>query len=250
MEDVEDTAGVGMRHAAGELDLVPEPRVGTLVVRDLRPDRLEGHVVAQLEVGGGIDLAHPALGQEPLDAEAAGQHFTRAEGGRRSGGARARAPGGGIARSRRHARDGSRRVAGLIRIGLVLWGHAARPAYAAAAGNVNASAESLPARAAGQRHPLQELDLPRVVDVVQRGAEDETPEAVACPRSQRFQAARPQGRDHRAQLAVLLLEQGQVGPPGALEVAAAGRRAGEPVAPLERERSALLPGEPAARSCT
>src|SRR6266542_3508676 len=86
----------------------------------------------------------------------------------------------------------------------------------------------------GAGEPFEQLDLPRVVDVVKRDSVE-----LALERGRRRFA---QGRDHGAQPAVLRVEQGFLFLPLFRRGLA---RAREPVAPVERKGSALLPRQAA-----
>ena len=61
-----------------ELDLLLELLRMPLVAGELGPDCLERDALVQLEILGGVDLAHAAFGQAPLDAKAAGDDLHRA----------------------------------------------------------------------------------------------------------------------------------------------------------------------------
>ena len=69
-----------MRDAAGELQLALELLEDRVVAGQLGADRLERDALVQLEILGGVDLAHAALTQAPLDAEAIGDGLAGHEG--------------------------------------------------------------------------------------------------------------------------------------------------------------------------
>src|SRR5205814_2163636 len=70
--ELERARDVSMRHAAGELDLVPEPRerVGR---REFGTDHLERDLLVELAVARAIHRAHPAGAEQREDVVAAGE---------------------------------------------------------------------------------------------------------------------------------------------------------------------------------
>ena len=81
---------------------------------------------------------------------------------------------------------------------------------------------------------LEELDLPRVVNVVERDAVNLSAEADLSSGWELVQAARRKLRDGFSQRAVLLIEQDDELLPGRL---GQGSRQRKPVAPLQCERA-------------
>src|SRR6185436_21067924 len=74
-------ADVAVGDLAGEVDLALEPLQCRLVGGDVGADGFQRHVVAERGVEGVVDLAHAALGEEALDAVAAGHQLAGEEGG-------------------------------------------------------------------------------------------------------------------------------------------------------------------------
>src|SRR3954469_25316085 len=95
------------------------------------------------------------------------------------------------------------------------------------------SGGSRPAGSGARPQPLEELDLPGVVDVVVGRAEDEVAHRPLGSLGDGLQVLVPEGGHGRAQVAVRLLQEAQVGLPGRL--ADLPFRTGEPVAPRQRK---------------
>jgi hypothetical protein len=82
---VEYTADVRVCNASGDLDLTPETYDLPLIGEVLGSESFQGDLAAQLKIACGVDFAHPAPPNEPLDAESAGEGFSfRQQGLRRS----------------------------------------------------------------------------------------------------------------------------------------------------------------------
>src|SRR5262249_4748901 len=77
--EVEDAAHVRVADLARELDLALEALEGAGPLGQIGPDRLQRHADAELEVLGGVDLAHAALGEEAEHAVAAGDQIVGVE---------------------------------------------------------------------------------------------------------------------------------------------------------------------------
>ena len=74
-EEVEDPADVRVRHLPRQERSRLKRAMAPLVLGDLGPDRLQRHVLVQLEIFGLVDLAHAAAGDEADDAEAIGDEL-------------------------------------------------------------------------------------------------------------------------------------------------------------------------------
>ena len=74
LADVVDAADVRVRDLAREAHLGVEAREERLVVRDRLRQELQGDGLAELQVVGAVDLAHPALAEEADDAVALAEH--------------------------------------------------------------------------------------------------------------------------------------------------------------------------------
>ena len=71
-EDIVDAADVRVRHLSRQVHLALEPDDRALVGRNVRQDGFERDPLAQLEILGLVELAHPAFRQEADDAETEG----------------------------------------------------------------------------------------------------------------------------------------------------------------------------------
>ena len=134
--EVEDAADVRVRDLAGELDLAHEAVDGLRVLRDLGPDGLERHPLAQAQVLRLVDRSHRALGDEPQDAVALGQHVAGRERqrprvrGRTLGGALDGADRQGVLAGRGAVPPGGRRGVGrgrVLGVGVPGWRHVRVP---------------------------------------------------------------------------------------------------------------------------
>ena len=59
-----------MRHLAGDANFVVEPRERAFVARCCLGQELEGHGLAEGQIGGAIDFTHTAAAQQARDAVA------------------------------------------------------------------------------------------------------------------------------------------------------------------------------------
>ncbi len=78
--DVEDPADGGVRHPAGELDLLPEPLEEVLVVAAVGTQRLERDGLVDQVVMRPVDLAHAAPAEQGLDPVAIADPLAGGEG--------------------------------------------------------------------------------------------------------------------------------------------------------------------------
>ena len=78
-EEIEDPADVRMGDLPRQERLALEARNRAGILRDLRANRLQRHVLVQLAVLGLVELAHAAAGDEADDAEAVGDDLAVSE---------------------------------------------------------------------------------------------------------------------------------------------------------------------------
>ncbi len=75
--DVIDLTDVGVGHLAGGLHLGTEALESRRVGCELDGEKLERHRLAELEIVGAVDLAHPSPAEETDDAIAGPEHGAR-----------------------------------------------------------------------------------------------------------------------------------------------------------------------------